>query len=585
LAPMGAAAQFAPAGGDSVYGCDLLFAGSLIAPLGVVRFAGLNTNVSYTFTMYASRMGASDTRDAVYTLAGAATNSVVLDAVNNDSNVVIIPNVYADVNGVVDFSMVSGPNNNNDYKFFYISAMKIEYIPAEVEPPPAGSSKNLLFFGNSFSQGSYVPGLVQSLAVVAGYNQPRVVADLAGGTDLAYHITRVNDYPQNNVDSSLLPAGDTWDHVIMQGYSTEATHLRDPMVFKTNAVTLYQLVKNHASGKGAGVEGVLYETWARSPKHSFYPGSFADPAAMQLEIRTNYNGAAELITAAEGASSVRIARVGSAFETSRFDPSLYASDEYHQSDLGAHLAAMVLYKTIYAQDATNLSYTAAVAANWTTMTSNQWHDLTMWADGVATSTPPPIDPPGPAVPNNNLVIYIDPHGGEAPASWNNASFVSTTVMELKNTKSNLTGITLSVTNTMQDGSTFGSAAPTSAAAEFAPAGNTGAYGNNGNPNCDVLFTGMTPGRVYWFTFYNSRMAATDNRGTAYRLTGATQVAGSLNAANNSSNVILLSVEPAADGSVLLFIEKSADNDNPDGFYYLNAMKIESYYYGTIIRFQ
>jgi hypothetical protein len=217
------------------------------------------------------------------------------------------------------------------------------------------------------------------------------------------------------------------------------------------------------------------------------------------------------------------------------------------------------------------------------MTSNQWYDLTMWADGVATSNPPPVTEP--ALPGSDLVIYIDPYGGDAPASWNNASFTSATVMELKNTNTNLTGITLSVTNTIQSGSTFGSNAPVGDAAQFAPAGNTGAYGNNSNPDCDVLFTGMKPGRSYTFTFYNSRTGATDNRETAFTLSGATQVSGALDAASNNSNVLVLSVKPAADGSVLLQIEKGVNNTNtPDGFYYINAMKIESYQSGTLILF-
>jgi len=126
--PTGDAAEFAPAGGDSVYGCNVTFSGNL-APKGLMRFDGLNTNVAYTFTMYASRMGVTDVRDVEYTLAGAQTNSVVLDAANNASEVVVISNVYPDASGQIDFSMVSGPDNNNSYSFFYLSAMKIEYVP------------------------------------------------------------------------------------------------------------------------------------------------------------------------------------------------------------------------------------------------------------------------------------------------------------------------------------------------------------------------------------------------------------------------------------------------------------------------
>ena len=765
--PTNAASEFAAAGGDSVYGCDVTFNGGL-SPTGMVRFSGMNTNVAYSFTMYASRMGATDTRDALYTLSGANTDSAVLDAAGNDSEVVVVSDIYPNAAGEIEFSMTGGPGNNNSYGFFYLSAMKIEYIPAErnlpliadfyvdatgsntgtnwnqiqahttdssatlltsdgttspytikvaqrltsvnydasgirvddaaefdpmggacaygdssnpqgilqltglnpaylydftffasrmgatdvrealytvagavtnsavldavdnlsevcvvsdiqptaegvidifveegpvnnsgyfylgamkvsvfgegslIDTPVTNAAKNLLFFGNSFTINGDVSGLVQDLAVVAGYDQPLVVADLLGGQDLAYHISQVEGYPETNVASSSLPAGQTWDHVIIQGYSTEATHLRDPMVFKTNAVSLYQLVKYHSSSNGVDTEAVLYETWARSPAHSYYPDTFDDPAAMQLEIRTNYNGAAELITAAEGAGSVRIAPVGDAYETGDFDLDLYADDEYHQSVLGAHLNAMVLFKTIYDHDVTNISYTAAVAAGWTTMTSNQWHDLTMWADGVAT-TNAPVEPEV----DQSLkdVIYIDPYGNDAPDSWNYWSFTSLGSISLIDAAYNETGINMEITDAIQSGNSYGSTSPTGDAAEFAPAGATAAYGSNSDLTCTAVFTGMKPGREYTFTFYGSRMNVTDNREGLFSLSGLTQVSGGLDASGNSSEVISLSLKPASDGRITLQISKGSNNNNSSGYYYISAMKIESHPSGTLILFK
>jgi len=760
-APTSEAAEFAPAGPDSVYGCEVIFNGNLAAN-GLMRFDGLNTNVAYTFTMYASRMGVSDIRDAEYKLVGAQTNSAVLDAANNDSDVVIISNVYADVTGQIDFSMVSGPANNNSYRFFYLSAMKIEYIPPVIElkseiyvdvagansganwnqilanelnssaslityaggfsgysinvtdplnsginsgatatrtgdaaefqpmgnenaygangtfsqglltlsnlnpaniynftffasrmsatdnrealytvtgqnslsaaldsvnntsnvcvvagiqptaageiqitaekgpnnnngsgyfylavfkisvyeepgsvpPPIPAGSKRLLFFGDQFSKDRDVPGLVRDLALFAGYDMPFVVADLALDADLADHVSEVASHPENNVDSVLLPDGDAWDHVIIQGSGTEATRIGDPLSFRTNAVALYQLVKSNASGKGASAEAILFQTWAAAPEHGYYPGSFADPAAMQLDIRTNYNAAADMINTGEGAGSARVAGAGDAFETGDFYYALYEPDYFAESEFGDRLAAMVLYKAIYHQDATNLSYAAAVSAGWTTMNEYDWNNLVRWADGVSTSVDTGL--------GQSEVIYIDPFGGEAPTIWNNVPFNATTVMELRNTRAELTGIMLSVTNRMQAGGTFGSAAPVGDAAEFTPAGNTGVYGSDSDPDCDALFTGMKPGRGYTFTFYSSRMDVTDNREASFTLTGSTQVNGALDAAANSSEVLVLSLNPAADGSILLYIAKGPNNDNTDGFYYLSAMKLESSGYGTIL---
>jgi len=217
-----------------------------------------------------------------------------------------------------------------------------------------GFGKRLLFFGNSFSLGEDVPGRVAALAVLDGQQPPLVVADLMGGKDLAYHIGEVEANAASNVDSALLFGTNTWDYVVIQGYSTEATHLRDASVFRANALTLFQRVKNHASGKGAGVRPVLFQTWARAPGHSFYPSSFPNPAAIQHEIRTNYQAAAELIQTTEPDAGLLIAPVDDAFERGRFSPfRLYGTDLSHAGNCGPALAALVLYKTIYGASVTN----------------------------------------------------------------------------------------------------------------------------------------------------------------------------------------------------------------------------------------
>ena len=759
--PSGDAAEFAPAGGDSVYGCDVTFSGNL-APEGIVLFSGLNTNVAYHFTMYASRMGVTDNREAEYTLSGAETNSVVLNAAANSSQVVVVSNVYSDAEGKIEFKVAGGPGNNNSYGFYYLSAMKIMYVPpspqlvgelyvdvagsnsgsnwnqvhantansmaslitsigdvsgykivverslnsglnynatgsptgaagefspmgnqnvygangtysqgvlslsnlnpshlydftffasrmsvsdnreglytvsgvnsgsatldaanntsnvctvAGIKPTAQGeiaitlqsgdnnttsagyfylgafkisdyevagvvsesipaSAKRLLFFGDQFSMGQNIPGLLRDLAVVGGYEMPVVVADLESDIDMAGYIGRVADYAPCNVDSVILPDGDSWDHVIVQGSGTESSALGDSLAFKTNAVELYQAVIGDASGKGVGSEALLLQTWAAQEGHSYYPVSFADPSAMQLDIRTNYAAAAQLINIAEGAGSADVAGVGDAFETGEFYYALYEEDGFAESALGARLAAMVLYKKIYNEDATNLSYDAAISAGWTSMAEFDWDRLALWADGVASSL-------GDA--GMSEIIYVDPYGEGAPTTWNSASFATTdTDMELRDTVGRMTGISLDVTDSILGNDTLGSASPTGDAAEFALAGRSVVYGRDSTPTNTVVFSGMKPGRSYEFTFYNSRMGVTDNRDTTFTLIGSSQVSGNLNASDNDSEVEVLTVRPATDGSVVLNITKGPDNDNSEGLFYLSAMKIRSSGFGTIM---
>ena len=80
---------------------------------------------------------------------------------------------------------------------------------------------NLLYYGNSYSQGNgTVPSLVQFLAESAGFPSPYTVPKLVGGQNLAFHL---NDPGQAAAISGALPLGETWDFVVLQGFSTEAT--------------------------------------------------------------------------------------------------------------------------------------------------------------------------------------------------------------------------------------------------------------------------------------------------------------------------------------------------------------------------
>lgn len=460
---------------------------------------------------------------------------------------------------------------------------------AQEAPPPMNSpqveetAKRLLFFGNSFSVYDDVPGHVRSLAALAGHPTPLVVADLALGTDLAYHIGQVDSYPENNVAHASLDGTNTWDWVVIQGYSTEATHLRDPAVFKANALSLFQRVKNHASGKGVGVSPLLFQTWARAPGHSFYPVDFVDPAAMQLEIRTGYQEAAQIIQTEEPTADVRIAPVGDAFERGGFDPAdLYASDLYHAGNLGPELAALVLYKTLYATTVTNIPYGTVSAAGWTNMSSNDWVRVTCWAEGL---TPPGGEPGTPGAASVRDVYLIDAAGTPAASgnTWNSLDFHTAAASTSLLTTNGLSrGATCTVVTRMSGSTTGGASSPSADAAVFLPAGSNASYGNAStfsgflNPFGVVSFDNLSQSAIYSFTFYGSRMdgTATDNRETLYTVTGATTSSAALDCLNNSTQVATVSgISPAVDGTIQVRIEPGPNNDNSYGFYYISAMSV------------
>ncbi|MEM1109114.1 MAG: hypothetical protein AAGH99_10560 [Planctomycetota bacterium] len=267
---------------------------------------------------------------------------------------------------------------------------------------------NLLFFGNSFTQGftvannddeTPVPDIVRDLATADGYATPFIVADLLGGQDLDYHLGQVNNQSQNNVANSGLGAGDTWDFVVMQGLSTESTSVFGDGTFEQDALALYQAVEGHRSGNGAGVTGVLYQTWARGPGNSFYTGSNPDypggPAEMQADVRAGYESARSVIASIEGDDAALIAPVGDAFESLGFALdfsqdaalNLYDTDIFHASNQGTLLAALVIYRTIYGEDVSDLVYGDLGSSLTSLASASQWEILTTAADLVVIPEP------------------------------------------------------------------------------------------------------------------------------------------------------------------------------------------------------
>ncbi len=246
---------------------------------------------------------------------------------------------------------------------------------------------NLLFFGNSFtilpgpSSGQRVPDNIRLLAIADGYAAPLIVADLEGSTELDRHISRVQNSPTSNVNHPDI-AGKTWDYVIAQGHSRESSRLGDSADFIADALTLHNLIRNHASGRGAGVNTILYQTWAYYGSHSIYNGanpSFDSPAEMHAEVRANYALAAAGINAVDPGAA-RIAPVGDAFAERDFARSLYSGDYYHSSEAGALLASMVIYRTIYDELVGDIPFSAVSA--WSPVNESFWNSLVATADSI-----------------------------------------------------------------------------------------------------------------------------------------------------------------------------------------------------------
>lgn len=250
---------------------------------------------------------------------------------------------------------------------------------------PADRPMNLLFLGNSFTMVADVAIKVAQIAEAAGHPRPVVVFDLAGGRTLAHHIERHTTEPQENIAHPSLPAGATWDYVVLQGHSAEPTRVCDPPAFLRDAQTLFGLVRDHVNG--AGVRPVLFQTWAREPSHDYYPQHFSDPYEMQRDLRASYAAAQLALGAMARSGEALLAPVGDAFEREAFDLALYDADLYHSNLAGGLLAGLIIYLTIYRGEVSTMPYTTVSA--WAGVDQSMWHRLTQLADAVTQA-------PGPA---------------------------------------------------------------------------------------------------------------------------------------------------------------------------------------------
>jgi hypothetical protein len=98
------------------------------------------------------------------------------------------------------------------------------------------------------------------------------------------------------------------------------------------------------------------------------------------------------------------------------------------------------------------------------------------------------------------------------------------------------------------------------------------------PTGGFVISNLVTGRPYSFSIFGARgVEATDNRTTKYTITGETVQVVYLDALNNTSHIALVKdIKPAPNGTISIKVEKeSPPNNNTNGFYYLNALKMWS----------
>lgn len=100
------------------------------------------------------------------------------------------------------------------------------------------------------------------------------------------------------------------------------------------------------------------------------------------------------------------------------------------------------------------------------------------------------------------------------------------------------------------------------------------WGNKGNPTSGFTLYRLNSTQKYDLIFYGSRRDVADNRETKYVVKGTNEGSGMLNASNNDSKITIVSgIQPTPDGILDIIISAGPNNNNGDGYYYINSLII------------
>jgi hypothetical protein len=428
---------------------------------------------------------------------------------------------------------------------------------------------NLLFVGNSFTAGGPIAHLVRDLATDAGWATPNVQYVAPGGQSLGFHLT--NPATLNAIDAG------SWDFVVLQEFSTGPTDSAgDPAAFKSNATALYDRVKLGSPD----AQVVLFETWARESAHSFYPGTFADPADMQSQLRTHYNDAADNFIPANSSAAVKtdvsVAPVGDAWENylnSGGAIRLHDTDDYHAGPNGQYLSSAVLYSTIYERSVAGrsglLASPADAAVLQTFADATTGMTIPGGPDGVALA---------PLAAGDSLFIDFGGDTRTTPGNWNNfTAFVTgSSLVNVIDDSGTTTSIDVTLTDGFSGVNLAGNATntlgyPTTSTSDSFYTGSFDGHAAALPNRAQVTFSGLDPALEYDLALFSSRTGNDGGIGRLSRYTVDGQVIEFDASDNTSQEVLFSAVTAALDGTLTLDVEVSPNGTGR--FAYLGQVKL------------
>lgn len=501
---------------DSLFGNTELF-GSLENVTPIFKLYGFEPGASVSLTFFASRLGTSDNRETRYTVTGAATAFVDLDAANNVTNTARLDAVQADAAGEVLIELTPSPNNNNANHFTYLGVLHVGFsdgtrvlidfgaggTPTETQEPGPGIAWNNITTAIGTDPAAQVPALVTT-----------------NGTTTAITLQMVARFNGANLNgttaSTQFPASATQDSLF--GNTAAFSGLENVLpVFKLTGLEAANTYTFTFYGSRTGVS---------DNRETRYTVTGATEAFADLNTANNVDSVAVVTGVTPDASG-------------EISIALTAGPNNNNGNRFTYLGVMrvdvvpVIPPTLlfdFGTDGTQ-TFPGSPDVEWA------------W---------------------NNVPASVG--GTDAGAVTNLVRADGTGTAAVLQMVSRFNGAN-------ENGATGTGPYPVTATRDSL-FGNTAAF--NGLENVTPIFklTGLNPATAYTLDFYASRLGVGDNRETRYTVTGASEKTVDLDAANNEQTIATLTdVLPDAAGELQVALAPGPNNDNGNQFIYLGVLRV------------
>lgn len=611
---------------DGFFGNDVLFNNAL-EPTGKLEITGLNPSKYYSFKIFASRTGVSDNREAEYTVTGSNSLVGYLNASNNISNVCKVYNILPDSAGKITLNVKKGPNNNNGSGFYYLGALLMiktdsPYSDAAVTPTISLNYPN----GGEIWHSTATPyigwdstNLTQNVTIEYTLDNGVTWQNLASvsPTEKKYVWTipyvqssqckvRITSGTLTDVSDnvfSIIPKTDKRYKIVVLGSSTAAgtgpssvdkawvwmynDYLKqrdtrfDVVNLAIGGYTTYKILptgypvpsgvtidtdRNVTKAIALKADGIIVSM----PSNDSNLGYSADTQITNYHTVVNTANAANIPTwictvqprnfgvgsAAQTIQNEMVTRIPNEFSSNFIDfwNGIAAADgsilsQYNAGD-GVHLndaAHVILLQRVIAKDVH--TYVKTHDNNNSDSQSNQKNYLLDF--------------------NLNSSNYL------SAGNWNNLNnYNGGGVSNIVDDLGNPSTINATVTDAFSQSNELGIVSPSGNNPFPSSATRDAFYGDNSNPSGSITLSGLNSTKVYDFNIFASVKDQTDNQETKFTAIGLNTVNASINPASNTSQLALLEgVSPDSNGNIEIRVTKGTNNNNVNGYYYINSLKI------------